>query len=202
MRWSQARRIARQVASTLNSQCCFAGGIKSSGQSALSSTAHRSWDVVCCKLRVETLWNGTTDLVERARLFALFSPGFGDWLNTQPLANVGLEIDNSIVRIAAGLRLGAPIVHSHICVCGRTVTVDGHRGLSVIGRFRSLLLNWERTSRRRHRFRVSDCFTSSAKNSFLFRVSYPDSSSSSSSSMNVNAALIVFQEDCRAAVTQ
>jgi len=33
---------------------------------------------------------------------------------------------NLAVHIAPGLRLGAPIV----CVCGKTVTVDGHHGLS------------------------------------------------------------------------
>ena len=39
-------------------------------------------------------------------------------------------MDNTTVRIAAGLRLGAPIVQTHVCVCGKSVTVDGHHGLS------------------------------------------------------------------------
>ena len=39
-------------------------------------------------------------------------------------------MDNATVRIAAGLRLGAPIVQPHVCICGTTVTVDGHHGLS------------------------------------------------------------------------
>ena len=39
-------------------------------------------------------------------------------------------MDNATVRIAAGLRLGAPIVRSHLCICGATVTTDGHHGLS------------------------------------------------------------------------
>ena len=46
------------------------------------------------------------------------------------LSSVGNKMDNASVRIAAGLRLGAPIVRSHVCVCGETVTVDGHHGLS------------------------------------------------------------------------
>jgi len=37
---------------------------------------------------------------------------------------------NSTVRIAVGLRLDAPIVSTHVCVRGKTVTVDRHHGLS------------------------------------------------------------------------
>jgi len=51
-------------------------------------------------------------------------------LNALPLASVRLKMENSTVRIAVGLRLGAPVVISHVCVCGKTVTVDGHYGLS------------------------------------------------------------------------
>jgi hypothetical protein len=39
-------------------------------------------------------------------------------------------MDNATVRIAAGLRLGAPFAQLHVCVCGSMVTVDGHHGLS------------------------------------------------------------------------
>jgi len=39
-------------------------------------------------------------------------------------------MDNATVRISAGLRLGAPVVRPHSCVCGTTVTAAGHHGLS------------------------------------------------------------------------
>ena len=39
-------------------------------------------------------------------------------------------MDNSSVRIAVGLRLGAPVVRPHVCVCGTTVIIDGLHGLS------------------------------------------------------------------------
>jgi len=39
-------------------------------------------------------------------------------------------MDNATVRIAVGLRLGAPIVRPHACVCGTEVAVNGHHGLS------------------------------------------------------------------------
>jgi len=38
-------------------------------------------------------------------------------------------MDNTTVRIAVGLRLGAPIVRPHKCVCGTEVAVNGHHGL-------------------------------------------------------------------------
>ena len=38
-------------------------------------------------------------------------------------------MDNATVRIAAGLRLEAPLVRPHACVFGKTVAVDGHHGL-------------------------------------------------------------------------
>ena len=71
-----------------------------------------------------------SDPVDRARLLASCSQGSGDWLHALPLSSVGLKMDNATVRISVGLRLGAPVVRSHTCVCGATVTADGHRGLS------------------------------------------------------------------------
>ena len=69
------------------------------------------------------------DYVVRARLLAARSPGSGDWLEALPLSRVGNTMDNATVRIAAGLRLGAPKVCSHLCVCGKIVAVDGHHSL-------------------------------------------------------------------------
>jgi hypothetical protein len=69
-----------------------------------------------------------TDYVARARLLAVCSPGFGDWLDALPLSSAGLKMDNAAIRIAAGLRLGAPVVQPHVCICGSTVNVD--HGLS------------------------------------------------------------------------
>jgi len=39
-------------------------------------------------------------------------------------------MDNETIQIAAGFRLGAPVDRPHVCVCGATVPVDGHHGLS------------------------------------------------------------------------
>jgi len=57
--------------------------------------------------------------VERARLT---DSCLSVYLNALQLASVGLKMDNSTVRVAVGLRLGAPIVSS-VCVCAKTVIV-------------------------------------------------------------------------------
>ena len=90
----------------------------------------RCWDDPCCKAQADMLLDTAVDHANRARLLAARSPGSGDWLEAMPLSSIGNKMDNATVRIAAGLRLGAPIVRSHVCVCGKTVTVDGHHGLS------------------------------------------------------------------------
>jgi len=58
-------------------------------------------------------------------LHALLDPGIG-LKHFRCLVHAGLKMDYETIRIAAGFRLGAPC--AHVCVCGTTVTVDGHRG--------------------------------------------------------------------------
>ena len=57
------------------------------------------------------------------------------WLHVRPDPVTGLKLCHYPVSatrwttprsvLPPGLRLGAPIVHPHVCVCGKTVTVDG-----------------------------------------------------------------------------
>jgi hypothetical protein len=103
---------------------------QSANSPAPTSSAQRDWDDACCRTQADMLLNTAVDHVARARLLASRSPGSGDWLEALPLQSIGLKMDNATVRIATGLRLGAPIVRPHVCVCGTTVTVDGHHGLS------------------------------------------------------------------------
>jgi hypothetical protein len=69
---------------------------------------------------------------DQARLLASRAPGSGDWLNAIPLASIGLWMDDSSVRIASALRLGAKMVVEHTCRCGAKVESNGHHGLSCM----------------------------------------------------------------------
>jgi hypothetical protein len=81
-------------------------------------------------MQADILLQAAAQPVDRARLLAACSLGYGVWLEALPLSTVGLKMLKQAVRIAAGLRLGAPVVRPHVCVCGTTVSADGHHGLS------------------------------------------------------------------------
>ena len=70
------------------------------------------------------------DPVNRARLLASLAPGSGAWLQALPCSSLGLRLGNNELRIAVGLRLGAPLVRAHKCVCGAEVEANGHHGLA------------------------------------------------------------------------
>ena len=96
----------------------------------LDSSVQRVWDNRVCEVQADQLLLNAEHHVQRARLLASRSSGSGDWLDAMPISSIGLKMDNSTIRIAVGLRLGAPIVHTHKCVCGTMVSTEGHHGLS------------------------------------------------------------------------
>jgi len=70
----------------------------------------RVWDNQCCEFQADQLLDAAVDDDKRARYLVSRAPGSGDWLHTLPLSSIGLKMDNATVRIAVGLRLGAPIM--------------------------------------------------------------------------------------------
>ena len=90
-----------------------------SDHTTIVPSSQRSWDDVWCRsVTNDSLKNSTND-TDRARLLASRSDS-GDWLNAVALQAVGLKLDNEAVRIAIGLRLGAPLgPPAHMCLwCG------------------------------------------------------------------------------------
>ena len=68
---------------------------------------------------------------ERARLLAVAAPESGAWLRALPVSALGLRMDDDTVRIAVGLRLGAPTCGPHQCRhCSVEVDVFGRHSLS------------------------------------------------------------------------
>ena len=114
------------VKSAMDAWSISSGG---SDHTTIVPSSQRSWDDVCCRSVSDDLLNNSTNDSDRARLLASRSDS-GDWLNAVPLQAVGLKLDNEAVRIAIGLRLGAPLVHPHTCVCGVAVSADAHHGLA------------------------------------------------------------------------
>jgi hypothetical protein len=91
--------------------------------------SQKAWDDGICASKSARLLNGAGP-VDRARLLASVAPGSGSWLHALPCTNLGLHLSNEELRIGVGLRLGAPLVRPHRCVCGAEVEQDGRHGLS------------------------------------------------------------------------
>jgi len=81
----------------------------------------RIWDSkVVDKMKGHLFSLCETDL-DKARILAASAPHAGDWLHVIPSANCGLFLENEEVRIAVGVRLGAPVCITYDCACGMTV---------------------------------------------------------------------------------
>ena len=47
-----------------------------------------------------------------------------------PISSVGLRMDDDVIRVAVGLRLGANLCEPHMCTCGVPVDARGTHGLA------------------------------------------------------------------------
>jgi hypothetical protein len=92
----------------------------------------RAWDTPRLKKVQASLIESSPDDFERARLLAVSAPESGHWLYALPSRQIGTVLDQSTLRIACCLRLGARICVSHTCVCGKSVDESGRHGLSCI----------------------------------------------------------------------
>ena len=53
------------------------------------------------------------------------------WLNTQPIYSVGLPIDDNVIHVVVGLRLGVALCEPHqCCLCQAIVDCQSTHGLS------------------------------------------------------------------------
>ena len=68
--------------------------------------------------------------MSRARHLAAHTRESGAWLNALPVSALGLRMDDDTVRVAMGLRLGAPLCLPHVCHhCRAEVGKLGTHGL-------------------------------------------------------------------------
>lgn len=89
-----------------------------------------SWDLPICSKKYNDLLSDQTIPAERARLLAVASENSSDWLHALPVPALGLKLDDTSMRIACGLRLGAPLCQPYKCMCGSLVDSSGRHGLS------------------------------------------------------------------------
>ena len=96
-----------------------------------SRNRQKSWDKPKVDHLYDTLLSRCNDQVEKSRLLAAASRESGAWLNALPISSLGLRMTNDTIRIAIGLRIGAPLCMPHTCChCGKDVDHYGRHGLS------------------------------------------------------------------------
>ena len=89
------------------------------------------WDAPQIEATYNSLLEGASTQQALARLMAVSSPESGAWLNALPISALGLRMDDDVVRIAVGLRLGVPLCRPHQCSnCGTDIDILGTHGLS------------------------------------------------------------------------
>ena len=71
----------------------------------------RHWDIPVVSARKALLESSIETPSDRARYLAVTSPHAGDWLKALPISSCGLRLENEVVRIGVGLRLGLPYVN-------------------------------------------------------------------------------------------
>ena len=80
----------------------------------------------CCNSLLET-----ADTLSKVCLLAVSRSESGAWLHALPISSVGLRMDNEVIRITVGLRLGLPLGRPHACSdCGAPISDLDTHGLS------------------------------------------------------------------------
>ena len=90
----------------------------------------KAWDAPLVNRKLEEVISAAQTQVGRARLIAAAAPHSGDFLHAIPCSAVGTRLDDSSLRIAVSLRLGATMCAPHTCVCGVEVDCFGIHGLA------------------------------------------------------------------------
>ena len=97
----------------------------------LEASSQKAWDASVVIGSFSSLITHSQDSRGRARLLACSQKESGAWLTAPPISALGLRMSNEAVRIAIGLRLGAPICTPHSCnLWGSQIDKLGTHGLS------------------------------------------------------------------------
>ena len=94
------------------------------------AASQKMWSRPLQVIAAEAVLSAAQTQASRARLIAAAAPSSGAFLQVIPMSSVGTRLDNTSMRIAVSLRLGAPLCTPHDCVCGTAVDSSGIHGLS------------------------------------------------------------------------
>ena len=96
-----------------------------------ASHRQKSWDTPRVMATADSLLHNAPDDMSRARLLAASYKEAKAWLHALPISSLGLQLDNTAVHIAVGLRLGTSLCRPHTCThCGANVDHLGTHELS------------------------------------------------------------------------
>lgn len=98
----------------------------------ISSSAQSWWDAPLVRAQESKVLKAARDQSSKARLIAASAPHSGAFLNARPCAPLGTRLDNTSLRIAVAIRLGAQVCLPHTCICGTKVDDSGRHGLCCL----------------------------------------------------------------------
>ena len=91
----------------------------------------KSWDTPQVTSAYKDLLESAPDALTRARLLTACAKESGAWLHAFLVSSLGLQMDNEVIRVAMGLRLGLTLCQPHKCQhCHTLVSHQGLHGLS------------------------------------------------------------------------
>ena len=109
----------------------WAAGHESCPPEGIAQHRQKAWDTSKTASLAEGLLENALGSRARARLLASRAKDSGAWLNVLPISSLGLRMDDDTIRVAVGLRLGAPLCRPHTCQhCGAEVDSLATHGLS------------------------------------------------------------------------
>lgn len=94
----------------------------------INASLQDAWDFPFVRKTFNEISNKS--LVTKARMLALAEKESGSWLRVLPSPYLGTLLDQDVLRIASGIRIGAEICEPYTCVCGYPVDKFGTHGLS------------------------------------------------------------------------
>ena len=94
------------------------------------SSKQKAWDTPFIEIDKNIVLSGAQDNHHRARVLAVCARHARDWLHSSPISSYGLRLDNEMIRVAVGLRLGVNLCQPHPCPCGTQVDARGTQGMA------------------------------------------------------------------------